>query len=395
MSNFRYAGATSRSCILADGVLPLQVIGSVQLLMEFGSELIPFYALVVETLCIDLILGMDFMIMYNAIIDVKLQHFTLEVNDRSTTIHVDDNLRRPLVPLHSHHATWIPPHSTVSVLVSSPFSSLSAYFIPASIFFENPHLSSSQKIITIQHHHSTFSVTNTSDFSQYIPQYFCFGYLLSEHPHQHSFLDRISTLCRRFNEEKNRQILSNTFTHPQLPQRQFTDSKKHYQPSSSKFTTVSNVISPSPSLHLQVSFDLLVNHPVDAQQRTQLSSLLCEYSPLFDNSYHNISNIIIDHVFNTVPHSPPAFHPHRNPHNREETQRLIDEFLEAGIIQESKSPYAALVLSFLAKKIVQVDSLSIIELLIKLRFLMPVHFLMAKIHCKNLGRATSISANLI
>ena len=100
MSNFRYVDATSRSFILADGVLPFQVIGSVQLLMELGPELIPFYALVAETLCIDLILGMDFMIMYNAIIDVKLQHFTLEVDGRSTTIHVDDNLRRPLVPLH-------------------------------------------------------------------------------------------------------------------------------------------------------------------------------------------------------------------------------------------------------------------------------------------------------
>ncbi|CAF4606086.1 unnamed protein product, partial [Rotaria sp. Silwood2] len=48
-----------------------------------------------------------------------------------------------------------------------------------------------------------------------------------------------------------------------------------------------------------------------------------------------------ENVFNTVPHSPPSFRPHRNPHTREETQRLIDEFLEAGLIQESTSPYAS------------------------------------------------------
>ncbi|CAF4570927.1 unnamed protein product, partial [Rotaria sp. Silwood2] len=46
-------------------------------------------------------------------------------------------------------------------------------------------------------------------------------------------------------------------------------------------------------------------------------------------------------VFNTIPHSPPAFRPHRNPHHREETQKIIDEFLDAGIIHESHSPYAA------------------------------------------------------
>ncbi|CAF5169011.1 unnamed protein product, partial [Rotaria sp. Silwood1] len=69
--------------------------------------------------------------------------------------------------------------------------------------------------------------------------------------------------------------------------------------------------------------------------------LLIQYSKLFDNSRHNISDIVIHNVFNTVPHTPPTSRPHRNPHTHEETQRLIDEFLAAGLIQESSSPYAA------------------------------------------------------
>ncbi|CAF4014108.1 unnamed protein product, partial [Rotaria sp. Silwood1] len=269
------------------------------------------------------------MLIYNANIDVKLQHFSLEIDGRCTTIHIDDHLRRPLVPLHAHDATLIPPHSTVSILVSSPLSSLTAYFIPTSTFLENPHLSSSQKIVTIQHHHSTPSVINTSDFPQHIPRYFCFRYLLSDQAEQQSYFDRISALCRRYNEKKNRQVLSDTFTHPQLPQRLFNSPKKLYQPSPSKFTAVLNSIPPSPSLHLQETLDILVKHLLDDQQRNQLSSLLHQFSPLFDNSRHNISNIVIENVFNTTPHSPPAFRPHRNPHNRQETQRLIDEFLEA------------------------------------------------------------------
>ena len=36
------------------------------------------------------------------------------------------------------------------------------------------------------------------------------------------------------------------------------------------------------------------------------------------------------------------FCPHHNPHNQKESQRLIDGFLKADIIQESNSPYAAL-----------------------------------------------------
>ena len=80
---------------------------------------------------------------------------------------------------------------------------------------------------------------------------------------------------------------------------------------------------------------------LDASQSHKLSTLLIRFSQLFDNSSHNISDAVIENVFNTIPHSPPAFRPHRNPHHRQETQRLIEEFLAAGVIQESNSPYAA------------------------------------------------------
>ena len=340
-SNFRYVDTTSRSFVLADGVMPLHIKGLVELSMEFGHELITFHALVVETLCVDLILGMDFMIIYNANIDVKLQHFTLEVDGRRTTVHVDDHLRRPLVPLHSHHATWIPPWSTIAIPVTSPLSLLSAYFIPTSTFIENPHLSCSQKIVTIQNHQSSLSVTNKSNFPQYIPQYFCFGYLLSDRTQQQNYFDQIPAFQRRYNEQRSRRGASHIFTHPRLPERIFHNTKKSSRPIPSKFTTILNSTPPAPSLRLQETLNLLANHLLDNQQNSQLSSLLLQFSHLFDNSHHNISNIVIDNVFNTIPHSPPAFRPHRNPHNQQETQRLIDEFLEAGIIQESNSPYAA------------------------------------------------------
>jgi predicted aspartyl protease len=64
ISGFRYVDRTPRSFLLADGVCPLQVTGRVELFLRFGYELIHFYALVTEKLCIDLVLGMDFMIAY-------------------------------------------------------------------------------------------------------------------------------------------------------------------------------------------------------------------------------------------------------------------------------------------------------------------------------------------
>lgn len=340
-SNFHYIDTTPRSFVLADGVIPLQVKGLVELSMLFGKELITFHALVAEKLCIDLILGMDFMIAFQATIDVCSQSFSLLVSGRQRSIHVDDHVRRPLVPLHSRYATIIPPRSTAQVLVSSPLSSLSAYFIPTSLLIEHPYLSSSQQTVSIQQHHASLLITNTSNVSQHLPQHFCIGYLLSSLPTPQTYFTRLSALCRQYNEKKNRQVASTIFLHPHFPPRIFKNRESGPQHLPFKFTAILSTIPPSPSFHLQQTLDLLVKHLLDETRRNQLSSLVTEFSSIFDNSRHNISNLIIENVFNTVPHVPPAFRPHRNPHHLQETRRLIDEFLEAGIIQESNSPYAA------------------------------------------------------
>src|SRR5207302_1119876 len=101
LSTFRYVDKISRFFVLADGVIPLQIKGSVELSMQFGNEHITFYALVTEKLCIDLILGMDFMVAFHANIDVQSQQFSLEIAGRRTSIHVNDQFRRPLVSLQS------------------------------------------------------------------------------------------------------------------------------------------------------------------------------------------------------------------------------------------------------------------------------------------------------
>ena len=149
MANFRYIDKTAASFVLADGVIPLQSNGSVELSMQFGNEFIKFRAFVIKQLCVDLIIGMDFLITFNVIIDVKSQYLSLEHFGRRTSICLDDQFRRPLIPLHARHATLVPPHSTVTVLVSTPISALSAYFIPTSNFIEHPYLSSTQQIANI------------------------------------------------------------------------------------------------------------------------------------------------------------------------------------------------------------------------------------------------------
>ena len=310
LSGVRYLDTLPRSFILADGAVPLNISGSVELTMQVDSQNVPFHAFVTEKLCVDLILGMDFMLAFHAVIEVSSQRFSLEFAGRRHMILLDDHCRRLLVALLAQTAVTVPARSTLAVSVYSSTSSITAYFIPISSFLEHPFLVTSQKIVCIHNHSSCLLVTNSSDLPQYIPSNYCFGYLLNDPSSDQPFIDKISILCSRQNAKKS--------CHP---------------------VSLNSILSPSIPNMPAVLTSLIHHLPVD--NRGQLLPLLRRYSVLFDNSHHNISDIVIENVFNTIPHTPPASRPHRNPHTREETQRLIDEFLAAGIIQESNSPYAA------------------------------------------------------
>jgi hypothetical protein len=118
MNNVRYIDTTPCSLVLADGVVPLEIKGSVEFHMLLGQELITIHALVAEKLCMDPILGMDFMIAFQATINIKSQTLSLLIVGRRTIIPVDDQIRRPLVPLHSCYHTIVPTNTTVCLLVS-------------------------------------------------------------------------------------------------------------------------------------------------------------------------------------------------------------------------------------------------------------------------------------
>ena len=336
---FRFIDHTTRWFVLADGTVPLRIDGLVELSLYLDHTVLHFYAFVTATLCVDLVLGMDFLLAFQGCIDVSSQSLSIAVGHRRSLIPLDDHLRRPLIPVHSCSANIIPPFSTVRVPVAAPVSSLSAYFLPASRFLHHSSLSSSSHTLCIRHRSGSLPVTNSSATSQYLPAAFCFGFLLTSHSETRPHVSHLAAARR-----------THSTRHPRfsVPALSVIPNRRCHSPSTSspssfpgRFTASLNSIPPSPSFHLQQTINNLSHHLSHAEEHRLLTSLLSDYSQLFDNSFHNISTIEVPNVFNTVPHSPPAFRPHRNPHHYQETRRLIDEFLDAGIIQESTSPYAA------------------------------------------------------
>ncbi|CAF1690286.1 unnamed protein product, partial [Adineta ricciae] len=85
----------------------------------------------------------------------------------------------------------------------------------------------------------------------------------------------------------------------------------------------------------------LIPPSLDSNQSDRLYTLLTRFVSTFDTSKHNIANTSINHVINTVPHSPPACRFYPQPDKEDAMYQLMQEFLQAGLISESHSPYAA------------------------------------------------------
>jgi hypothetical protein len=58
---------------LADGIALFKVLGIVELTIRFDMATAKIHAHIAETLCTDMILGMDYINRYNLAIDVKQQ----------------------------------------------------------------------------------------------------------------------------------------------------------------------------------------------------------------------------------------------------------------------------------------------------------------------------------
>src|SRR5271163_1325412 len=65
MKDFKYIPQTPYSFLLADGVTPFQVVGLVELSIQFAGLTTKIQAHIARNLCTEMILGMDYINLYN------------------------------------------------------------------------------------------------------------------------------------------------------------------------------------------------------------------------------------------------------------------------------------------------------------------------------------------
>ena len=333
-------------CVLADGIAPFHVLGVVTLYIPFHNTMTTINAHIAETLCADMIIGMDYINLYNLSINVKQQTISIEYNRQSFTMNIDRDLTSHKIPVVCSQLVHIPPHSHRMTPVSTTISTISSRFLPAYPLHTNSSLVIPHNQLNFHHYSSHIMCSNISDVSQSIQRGTCIGFLLCSLQSSPSNLSRayvdkslastesIGETPALINRPVNsssplRHTPSDDSTHPMETLR--TDLR---------ISSVCNIL-PSCSTRTSEEIQKLVTHLENREHCDKMHSLLRRFYSTLDATQHNIAKTPIHHVINTIPHSPPACRPYPQPDKEEPMYKLIQEFITAGLITESHSPYAA------------------------------------------------------
>ncbi|CAF3381404.1 unnamed protein product, partial [Rotaria sp. Silwood2] len=267
---------------LADGIASFNVLGLVDLSVEFDNFVTPIKAYIAQHLCTDTIIDMDYINKYNMNINVQKQIATIQLHNNHIVVPIVNVTKSIRIPVISSTIVLLSSNSTRKIPVAIPISSISLPFIPASSFKTHVLVDNKNKNLNFQSYRSDLVLYKTKRFPKVIRKGTCLGYLLCCSMFQHP---------RTFYSSHHR-LLGATRRTGMTP----------------------------------ASSDLTI-HSDSSNRSSQLSN--------------NNTRTPIPHVINTIPHSPPASRAYTQPDREEVIYEFIQEFLKAGLISESNSLYAA------------------------------------------------------
>ncbi|CAF1172496.1 unnamed protein product [Didymodactylos carnosus] len=332
----KYINKDSYSFLLADGVAPFLVSGIVELTIKFGDQLTKIHAHVARNLCNDMIIGMDYINRYNLNINIKQQTISIDNNKHKAQMVIDKDFDTQIFPVTLSKSVHISPNSTQQTNVSIPISSIISSFVPNSRFIHNTSLFVAHTRLIFQRYSTSITLSNDSEYPRFIQKGLCIGYLMCYPPHQYCQHHPCSSKGTLLGETS----FSDTSSVPRSTGQKDISTQDNHIYNTIQPPIICNTIQ---SIHPKVEHDIqqLVSKTEDKNRHDDLLSLLHRFHIIFDTTKHNIANTPINHVINTLPHSPPAQRPYPQPNTEESMYKICQEFLKAGLISESHSPYAA------------------------------------------------------
>ncbi|CAF4109801.1 unnamed protein product [Rotaria magnacalcarata] len=298
--------ALSSDCI--DGVAPFQVLGLVNLSVQFNNFHSTITAHVAQHLCADMILGMDYINKYNMSISVKKQIVSLELNQQRTIVPIVNVTKPTKIPVVISNTVFLSPRATKEIVVSIPISSISLPFTLLSSFKSHICVTNDTKTLHFQNYRCTIKLRNLRKDSKFIRKGAHIGDLLYTSTFQQPRI--FCSSCYKSNGTTKNLGMTSAFSN--------LNTIRNFS-SREKISTSSKLCDPSAVNYLH----LLVKDIENKQQKQHILSLLLNFYDIFDITKHNIAQTPKSHVINTIPHSPPSSRPYPQPDKEEAIVPII------------------------------------------------------------------------
>lgn len=303
----------STTAILGDASTTIRVHGIIRLCIYINH--IPTYAsaFVVDSLSVDLILGMDWCRAYNINLNIRQQ--TLDLQHPLfgiTTVSFQDTIS---VPVHLAQTIQLGPHHEHIISLTTPLSSaLEVCFTPNLTLCKQKNLFLPDAVVSVDRFQTSLVISNRAKTRCTLRKDTLLGHItfFSDCPQPVSInsissLSQLDHRCQPFIHLSS--VQTRTFQNP---------------------SDVHSVI------------DELVSPISDSDAKQSFSTLLRKYSRVFDSSTHTIARTQLPHVIITGDHPPVSTHPYyRTVEQRKELQQEIDKLLLDNIVRPSTSPWSS------------------------------------------------------
>ena len=165
--------------VLADGISPFHVLGTIELSIRFANQITKIQTKVAQNLCTDIILGMDYITFYYLQIDTKQKLVSIELNGRRYYMKTNQNDSLQLVPITLAHSLRLPPMIHSAATVTSSMTKFTSMFILNLHFVQNNSLHIPHKFLQSHDHISIMTISNVSSYPQSFNKGVCIGFLCS------------------------------------------------------------------------------------------------------------------------------------------------------------------------------------------------------------------------
>ena len=255
---------------LADGNTRFEVLGVVKIFIEFNRLTTSIVVSVVNSLCVDCILGMDYIDKYQVNLDYKHKQVQIHAYDQQVTTLMNNREDNISTSCRTFNIVTIYPYQERRIKIVLQVSCRQMIFTPSSHLFPQTGLVIPHSLISVNNHIAWISVYNSTDVHQRLQRNVVIGTVV---PYSSSHF--ISTI---FNSQTKIRI-------DEDQTQSLTSTSEHH---------IRN----------------LSNHIQDPEQVKQLQVVLSRHHQLFDLTKATIAQTTIPHVICTGDKPPTTSRPY-------------------------------------------------------------------------------------